>query len=139
MAKSKATQELGILLIRVSAGLMMFLLHGWGKLGGAWGHLAKGSEWGFVGGVASIGFPFPLVFALASTLAESLGALLVALGWWSRPAAAVVAFNMAVAVYRHLTTDMRYELALIYLVIFLAFTMIPAGRFSLDARLRDRR
>ena len=136
--KNRATADWGLLILRVGMGLGLFALHGWGKVKGAWGHFVSGEEWGFAAGVAGIGFPFPRFFALLSTLAESVGALLVAAGLWTRIAAGIVSFNMAVAVYRHLTTDMRFELAAMYLLVALSLCLLGPGRLSID-NLHSRR
>ena len=56
--------------------------------------------WTFVDLVGRLGFPFPPVFAVLSALSESAAVALIAVGLFTRPAAAlVIAFNMAVAVY----------------------------------------
>lgn len=133
MSPSRKSQiDWALLVLRVAVGLGLFALHGWGKVKGAWGHLVGGEEWGFATGVAGMGFPFPRFFAFLSTLAESVGALLVAAGLWTRIAAAIVCVNMTVAVSRHLATDMRFELAALYLVVAVALVIAGAGRLSVD-------
>jgi uncharacterized membrane protein YphA (DoxX/SURF4 family) len=72
-------------------------------LAGATGHLLQGQEWKFVSGVEALGFPVPVMFALAAALAESLSAFLLALELFTRVNAVVIAFAMLVAIYRHLS------------------------------------
>jgi len=131
-------QDVGIAFVRIFPALLLFLFHGQGKLISAYNYFVSGKEWGFVKGVAGLGFPAPAVFALLSTLAETVGSFCMILGLFTRYAAAIIFINMSVAVYRHLTSDMRYELAAVYGFIALAFIFLSPGRFSLDAALRHK-
>jgi putative oxidoreductase len=133
-------RDWGLLLLRVAAGLMMLFLHGWGKLK-AMLRMFGGEEWGFVGRVAEIGFPLPAFFASMTALAETLAALLLAAGLLTRYAAGLLAINMTVAVYVHLTMDpqMRYELAALYLAVMLLFVLTGPGALSVDGMVRNRK
>jgi putative oxidoreductase len=130
--------DLGLLLVRVLAGGMLAAFHGWGKVKSAYALLVHDQEWRFVHTVASLGFPLPTVFAIAAAIAEFFGGLFLAVGFLTRLAASAIAITMLVAVYRHLTTDWRFELAALYLVIALLFLLGDPGRWALDARLRFR-
>ena len=145
------TRDLGLLALRL-AGLGL-ATHGWGKLVAL---LGQGGGAGIVAGVARLGFPAPLLLAWAATLSELAGGLLVAVGLFTRIAAAFAAFTMAVAAFEvhHLAqlvlvsigllhvapeTVERWgnpELAAVYLAIFLGVTLLGAGQFSLDRLLR---
>jgi putative oxidoreductase len=138
LERASRWSDLGVLLLRAGAGVMLAVMHGWGKMAAAAAHFTQGQEWGFVGAVAGLGFPFPRFFALCAALAEFAGGLLLAAGLFTRYAALLVTFNMLVAAYHHLRGDMRFELAAIYGLIALALVLIPPGRFSLDAWLRGR-
>jgi putative oxidoreductase len=118
-------------LLRVFAGLSLALAHGLGKL--------PPSE-RFVAGVADLGFPAPALFAWAAGLSEFLGGLLVAAGLATRPAAAFACFTMLVAAFgRHAADPFdKKELALLYAAIMLAFVLVGAGRFGLDALVRKK-
>lgn len=128
--------DFGLLIVRLAAGLMLLGFHGWSKLVAAFGYIFQGQEWRFVDGVAGLGFPLPGFFAVCAALAESVGALLLAAGLFTRYAAAFVTVNFIVATYRHLSTDMRFELAAMYLAFALLFLLGSPGRYSLDAALR---
>jgi putative oxidoreductase len=133
-------RDWGLLLVRVAAGGMLLALHGWGKLKGMFG-MFGGEEWGFVGFVSSIGFPLPKVFAVLAALAESVGALLLVIGLFTRWAALVVGMNMLVAVYYHLAHDpqQRFELAAMYLAVALLLALAGPGAASADALARNRK
>lgn len=128
--------DFALLPLRVIPAVTLIVFHGWGKLTAAAAHFIRGEEWRFIDSVGSLGFPIPAFFAVCAMLAETLAPLLVALGWFTRYAAAFVAFNMAVAVYRHVTSDMRYEMAGLYLIIAVTFLLAPPGRLSLDGLRR---
>ncbi len=123
------TAEAGVLLPRVTFGLSLALAHGVGKLP---------PSGGFVDGVAALGFPLPSVFAWAAGLSEFAGGLLVALGFFTRPAALFAFTTMAVAFFlRHAGDPFSdRELALLYGTTMLAFCLMGAGRISGDRLLR---
>ena len=129
----------GLLLLRLIPFAMLIAFHGWGKLTGAYAYLVQGEEWKFIEGVQKLGFPYPEYFALAAVSAETLFCLLVIVGLLTRFSAAVIAFNMIVAVYRHMTTDFQIESAALYLAPALALLFLGAGRFSLDGLIRRAR
>jgi putative oxidoreductase len=122
---------LGMLLLRLFAGLSLALAHGLGKVP---------PSAGFIEGVGSMGFPMPVVFAWGSGLAEFAGGILLALGLFTRPAAALIVANMAVAVViRHAGDPYgNRELAMLFGVIALMFLLTGPGRYSVDARLGAR-
>jgi putative oxidoreductase len=138
-AASAKFPDLAVFLLRFVPMALLVVLHGWDKLMAAVGYVFQGKEWGMVGFVAGMGFPLAPVFAVCAALAESLAAALLALGLFTRYTAAVVAFNMAVAMYHHLRTDMKFELAALYFLVAAVFVLTPAGRFSLDSALSSRR
>jgi putative oxidoreductase len=143
------TRDLGLLILRL-AGLYLAIGHGWGKVVG----LASG-ESRFVEGVASLGFPVPIAFAWAAALSELVGGTAMALGLFTRWAAAFAATTMSVAAFlRHRAASQLLswlgiaaaseesfkawgnpELSTIYLLVCLAVALLGPGRFSVDARL----
>jgi putative oxidoreductase len=123
--------DLGLLLLRLFAGLALAFAHGIHKLP------PSGQ---FVQGVAEMGFPVPLFFAWASTAAELGGGLLIALGLFVRPAALLVSINMLVAIFLRQAGDpfAERELAALYLAVALALLFTGSGRYGLDNLLRRR-
>jgi putative oxidoreductase len=126
-------------LLRFATGALLVAFHGWGKIYAAYAHLVQGGEWRFVQVVGDLGFPVAGFFAIAATLAEFLGGILLAIGLFTRQAALAIAVTMAFAVYHHITSDMRFELAGLYLVLSLAFFLGPSTAFSIDGKLGTRR
>jgi len=120
----------GILLLRIFAGAAM-LVHGVPKMFG-------GME-GFTKFVASMNVPAPGFMALMAALTESLGALLLVLGLGTRVVAFLLVCNMSVAAFVAHGGDpfAMQEKALLYLVIYLAFYLKGAGKWSLDSLIRS--
>ena len=142
-------RDIGLLILRL-AGLYLAVGHGWGKVVG----LASGQS-RFVDGVASMGFPLPLLFAWAAALAEFAGGLSVALGLFTRWAAVLAACAMFVAAFvrhRALSQFLSWlgvapateeslrawgnpELATVYLLVCVTVALLGPGRLSIDAKL----
>ena len=74
----------GHLLLRVTAGLMSFYIHGWHKLEGWIAYLQHGTSWKLAEEVAGMHFPAPVASALAATLVQSLSSLFVVVGCLTR-------------------------------------------------------
>lgn len=93
---------------------------------------------GFINGVDAMGFPLPIVFAWVAALSEFFGASLVALGLATRPAALFVTCTMSVAAFiRHGADEFqKQEMSLLYGAVFLLFTILGAGRLSIDSLIR---
>jgi len=122
----------GLLFLRLVAGLSLGLAHGLGKI--------PPSE-KFIQGVTSLGFPLPTFFAWSAGLSEFLGALLIAAGLFTRPAAAFVAITMGVALFVAHAADpfKSRELALLYFTAAGTIFLTGPGAWSLDARLKGLR
>ena len=76
-------------LARFVIGMLLAFNHGLGKM-------TSGHE-RMAGWLGSMGLPLPGLLAYMSGLAEFLGGLMLAVGLFARPAAAVIIINMAVA------------------------------------------
>jgi putative oxidoreductase len=139
---STALGDVGLAVLRVGTGLLMAFGHGLGKL---WGEHGLGPSAGFISGVQKLGFPAPTFFAWCAGLTEFLGAILLAVGFCTRPIALILCFNMAVAAFGTHLRDPIFgrggskEMALLYLLPFLLFALIGAGRVSVDHLIRGRR
>jgi len=132
LARFSTFEQFGLLLLRVGSGLFLAFLHGKGKMISLWNHLFRGDEWGFPDTVASLGFPFPLFFAGVVAFVEFIGGIMFAAGIYTRYVALLITINMGVAVYRHLISDMRYELAALFFLIAVYMLFRGAGRYSFD-------
>ena len=127
----------GLTLLRVIAGVT-FAAHGSQKLFGWFGGygLAGVGQW-----LESIGLAPGYLMALLAGSAEFFGGLALIVGLLVRPAAAVLAVTMLVAIVTvHLAngffmSNNGYEFALALLAISLAVMIEGAGKLSLDKRI----
>ncbi len=91
--------------------------------------------------VAYIGLPFPIFFSYVAAFTELIGAPLVAIGLFTRPAALGLFATMCVAMYHHILVaglSLPYlELSAIYAACFLFFLVNGAGLFSTDALITN--
>lgn len=130
-ASTPSLQDAGVALIRVGFGLSLALAHGLGKIS----HPDQ-----FIGGLTQGGFPAPSLLGWVAILSEFAGGLLLALGLFTRPAAAFVIGTLGVAAFHVHAADpyQKKELALAYAVVGLALLIAGPGRYSLDALLARR-
>ena len=131
-ARFERLQDTGLLLLRVGAGGLLALGHGWPKLAGFSAKSATFSD------PIGIGSAPTLTFAV---FAELLCAALLVPGFHTRLAALPPAITMLVAGLVVHASDpfARKEKAFLYLVMFLAVACAGPGRYSVDHMFRRSR
>ena len=91
--------------------------------------------------VAYMGLPFPIFLSYVAAFTELIGAPLLIIGLFARPAAFGLFATMCVAMYHHILVaglSIPYlELSAIYAACFLFFTVNGAGLFSSDALITN--
>jgi len=131
-------KTLAPLMLRMGTGLVL-MPHGAQKLFGLFGGdgLQGTGEW-----MGSIGLHPGLLMAILAGSAEFFGGLALVLGLLTRPAAALTAITMLMAIFAYhygngffLDSD-GWEYALILLMCSLSLLCSGAGRFSLDGRIQ---
>lgn len=130
---TRSNGGLGALFLRVPVGAVL-AAHGAQKLFGWFGGygLEGTGQW-----MASVGLTPGYLMALLAGSAEFFGGLALILGLLTRPAAALAAFTMGVALTVHLPNGLfvsnnGFEYALTLLAATIALTLIGGGRFALD-------
>jgi putative oxidoreductase len=126
--------QLGSLALRLPLGII-FMAHGAQKLFGWFGGygLEGTGQW-----LASIGLAPGYLMALLAGSGEFFGGLAILLGLLTRPAAAVLAFTMVVAILSvHVGNGLfmsnnGYEFGLALLAGSVALALLGGGRWSLD-------
>ena len=129
--------SLSQLALRIPVGII-FVAHGAQKLFGSFGGygLEGTGQW-----MASIGLNPGYLMALLAGSAEFFGGIALILGLLVRPAAAVLAFTMVIAIVTvHIGNGLfmsndGYEFGLALLAALVALAISGAGRGSLDAML----
>ncbi|RYZ92574.1 MAG: DoxX family protein [Sphingobacteriaceae bacterium] len=125
-------KDFGLLVIRVGLGFM-FIMHGYPKLmGGPGGWEGLGSSTKY------LGFTFmPVVFGLLAALAETLGGLLILIGYAFRPACIILVLHLMVAAASHfgkgeglMGAAHPIELA----IVFAGLAFVGPGKYSVDKK-----
>jgi putative oxidoreductase len=125
--------NIGLLLLRVCAGLTMAFGHGLGKL--------PPSD-GFIGMIqGKMGLPLPTLMAWLAGLGEFLGGLFMAIGIMTRPSALFMAAVMFMAVFNFHLADpfAAKEKGLLFFIIGLTVVFTGPGKFSLDNIISNRK
>ena len=129
-AKTNWTSQTTLAIVRAVVGIMM-IHNGLDKLA----NIESFAE----AYVAYLGLPFPIFLSYVAAYTELIGAPLVIIGLFTRPAAFGLFCTMCVAMYHHVKVaglSLPYlELSAIYAAIFLYFSANGAGLFSTDALL----
>jgi len=135
----KPRADVGLLILRLGAGVSLLLLFGWPKLKDANQYLHTG-EWMFVEFNRKVGLPAPVLIASIQSLNESLGALLVACGLFARFAALCLTIGFAAATYYSLRmNEDAWLIAMLYAVMFCALLFAGPGKYSIDFLRSHRR
>jgi len=128
------TSGLASTILRIPVGIIL-MAHGAQKLFGAFGGygLEGTGQW-----MASIGLEPGYLMALLAGSAEFFGGLALIIGLLVRPASAVIAFTMLMAIFSvHISNGLfmannGYEYALTLLVVTVSLVFSGAGSFSID-------
>ncbi len=126
--------EAGLLLLRCYAGLSLFLTVGRGRF--------DIRSWQidpvFMGMVNTLNLPAPILFAALAIFAETVGALLFAVGLGTRLWALMLTVTLGLAAFAINRVHFYRELHVTQLLfwVFVCFVFIGSGRVSLDSVLR---
>ena len=123
--------DLGLLIGRFGIG-PIFIVFGWQKLS------AGQAAWIKIGhAISSLGIHFlPNVWGLLAALSELSGGIFLILGLFFRPAAALIAFTMFIAVIstfgREPNNFLHYSRPLEMFCIAIIFLFVGPGKYSID-------
>jgi len=119
-------------MVRIAIGCILFM-HGWAKFNAPSG--------GVTGYMAKTGFAMPGAFAAAAIFLETVGAICVALGLFTRFFAAALAIELFIAFYVvHLPKGFSvggggYEYVLFLGIVMFAIALRGGGPYSLDRKI----
>jgi putative oxidoreductase len=125
--------DLAYLIVRVTAGLML-IPHGWPKV------FTRGAA-GVATSLANYGLPFPLAGAYTIMFLETIGGILIAIGLFTRPIAALLVIEFLVIIFvAHWSRGYGVgaggiEFPLMWGLILLAILLRGGGPWSVDRKL----
>ena len=124
--------NLGVLVLRVVAGGMMIALHGFQKI-----EMIIRGEFGEFPNPIGLGSALSLY---VSGIAESVIALFLVFGFWTRFSALILSINMFVAIYWHCAINNGgIELPLIYMFMYIVIVILGGGDISIDSTIKHRK
>ena len=125
----------GHFFLRISAGLMIFYIHGWHKLEGWIAYLQNGTPWKLAEEVAGMHFPAPLASAVVATLVQFICSLFIIIGLFTRINAILLFGALSGAILQNLLAGRDPQLAILYTLVVLTLAFMGGGRISFDAKL----
>jgi len=130
-----AAATFGHFFLRISAGLMIFYIHGLHKPEGWIAYLQQGTPWTLAEEVAGMHFPAPLASAVAATLVQFICSLFIIVGLFTRINAILLFGALSGAILQNLLAGRDAQLAILYTLVVLTLAFMGGGKISLDARL----
>jgi uncharacterized membrane protein YphA (DoxX/SURF4 family) len=133
--------DFGLLALR-SAGFLLAFTFGIQKIGwyiAAFHSNAPFASVGLAPLISKMGFPASVILAVWITFNESIGAFLIGCGVFTRVLAISSALGMAGALYTSVQLGEDWLRAALYLIVFIALSLMGAGKFSIDRQLQTRK
>ena len=128
----------GHLLFRVSAGLMIFYIHGLHKLEGWIAYVQNGTPWELLKEVEGMHFSAPYPSAITATLIQFICSIFIIVGLFTRVNAVLLLGALSGAILQNLLAGRSPQLALLYILVAITLAFIGGGKFSLDAKLASK-
>ena len=129
LLKPDGNVDIGIFILRIFTGYLMLQNHGLSKI------TSGTARWEKLGHALTdmIGIDsFHVFFGFLASLAESMGAILISIGLFTRASSFLLFFTMMVASLKHFFKGDFSELAFIYAVICIVFIFTGSGKYGLD-------
>jgi putative oxidoreductase len=123
-------RDIGLLFLRLGIGTMM-VFHGWPKLAGGiheWEKLGKAM------GALGINV-FPVFWGFSAAMVETVGGVLIVIGFCFRPVTILMTFNFIVAtvlIYKTSHQFLEWSRPAEMLILFFSLIFIGAGKYSVD-------
>tara|TARA_B100001250_G_C19636556_1_gene716244 strand:- start:384 stop:803 length:420 start_codon:yes stop_codon:yes gene_type:complete len=124
------------LLARVLTGGLMFYLHGLGKITSGYDRWEKlGKTITDIIGFDSLAIPLGFM----ASFSESIFAIFILLGFYTRTSTFFLGFTMMVAFNKHLFSEgfKSGEMALLYFILCIIIFLLGPGKFSVDRLFKN--
>ena len=124
------SKDLALLFLRLIPGYYFIVYHGWNKI-------INPAKWAKLGNAFTkyfgdiLDFANPL-FGFLAAFSESVCAILIMIGLFTRSSSFLALATMFFAAFNHITTTGSPEKAWLYFCIFLAIMLIGPGKYSVD-------
>lgn len=133
MSKINSSKDIGLLLLRGVIGLCMIAFHGLPKL------IGGPQKWEKIGlSMGNLGINFlPTFWGFAASITETVCALFLIIGLWTRPNALLLAFTLLIASVSHLINGDGLSIAshaIELLTVCVALVLIGPGKYSVDKK-----
>ena len=122
--------DVGLLIMRITFGGLMYLNHGQNKL------LGGVDRWYGLGGALTnlIGLEsLRTFFGLMASLSESIFSLFIVVGLLTRISSSLLGFTMFIATLRHVLDGDLPEMAILYLIFCVLMLVAGPGKYSADS------
>jgi uncharacterized membrane protein YphA (DoxX/SURF4 family) len=126
--------NIGLVILRVEVGLMIFYVHGLHKLEGGIAYARNGTPWQLVADVTGMHFPAPVASAWVATIIQFVCSLFIIAGFFTRLNAVLLAGALSGAILQNVLAGRDPQLAILYTLVVVSVAIAGGGRYSLDAR-----
>jgi len=120
-------KDLGLLILRVVPSLLLLIFHGIPKISQPHYKVVK-----------MMGLPFHEIWTWASILSETLFAVFVIIGLFTRISALIIFINFIFVLYFKIfimkNSLFEAEKEILFFIIYLVISLVGAGRFSIDRK-----
>jgi len=130
----------GVILLRIGAGLALMYLHGWNLAITVWQHLWNQAPWEAIATVEKAGLPLPKVLAVVGAVVAAFTGVSWILGFVTRLSSAiflpVTAITLLVA--NRTGDNQAAELCILYFFIALTLLFNGSGWLAMDTLFKQR-
>ena len=129
-------RQLGLLLLRITAGTSLLFWYGGREALSAWSHLWQKTPWALPGQLATLGFPLAWAVATFLVLLVLIGSSFIILGLLTRLSALALGLTAGVTALLFTAHPAVEEHALLYAGLCFAISLCGPGLFALDRLLQ---
>lgn len=133
MSSTNKKKDIGLLVLRGVTGLSMLVFHGLPKVMGG------PEKWKKIGlAMGNLGIDFlPVLWGFSAAIVESLCALFIVIGLWTRFNSILLVFTMLIATISHLSNGDGFSVAshaIELMAVFLALFLLGPGKYSVEKK-----